>query len=343
MITSAGLPLHRREDWNEMTAPLESTSRPWWKRAWAWGLIAAILLAVVPPLVDADIKLQVSIVVVLVGWVLTAAVEQYISLDATQERLGTQLNHSTERLGEVRHQFGALVDAMEKLMPVANANERCQAFVTQVAANWSTIEDRNHMFFREILDAYHHEVAQFLVDLADGEAKIDSDKFYSFHSLPLDRIRELCMVHVDDLGYWSSRGGHKYLARQAEQIAAGQLKVERIFVLDNPLTDSDREVIAAHVQAGIKVKLAVRGDVPREARQHIIDQGVVTDANGEKMLVRSVRDAHDGQLQAHEWLSYRQDQVADAEHSFTTLWEYYSDEVEDDVHSLSTSRSSIDT
>jgi hypothetical protein len=326
-----------------MTAPLESTSRPWWKRAWAWGLIAAIVLAVVPPLLDADIKLQVSIVVVLIGWVLTAAIEQYISLDATQERLGRQLEQSTERLGEVRHQFGALLDAMGRLMPVANANERCQAFVTQLATNWSTIEDRNHQFFREILDAYHREVAQFLADLADGEAKIDSDKFYSFHSFQLDRIRELCMVHVDDLDYWSSRGGRKYLAHQAEQIAAGQLKVRRIFVLDNPLTDSGREVIAAHVQAGIKVKLAVRGEVPREARRHIIDQGVVADANGEKMLVRSVRDAHDGQSEGQEWLSYRQDQVADAEYSFTTLWEYHSDEVEDDVHTLSASQSVIDT
>jgi hypothetical protein len=73
----------------------------------------------------------------------------------------------------------------------------------------------------------------------------------------------------------------------------------------------------------------VRGSVPREARRHIVDQGVVTDAKGEKMLVRSVRGSQDGQSSDQESLSYRQDQIADAEYSFTTLWEYYSDEVED--------------
>lgn len=74
--------------------------------------------------------------------------------------------------------------------------------------------------------------------------------------------------------------------------------------------------------------LTVRENVPREARRHIVDQGIVTDANGEKMLVRSVKNSRDGQSVDQESLSYRQDQIADAEYSFTTLWEYYSDEVE---------------
>lgn len=117
-----------------------------------------------------------------------------------------------ERLEEVQLHLGAMVETMGRLMPVANASERCQMFVAQLAADWSTIEDQDRQFFREILDAYHREVAQFVNDLADGDAKINSDKFYSFHSLPFDRMRELCMVHVDDLEYWSSPGGRKYLA-----------------------------------------------------------------------------------------------------------------------------------
>lgn len=309
--------------------PIESASRPWWKRAWAWGLIAAIVLAVLPPLLDSDIKLQVSIVVVLIGWVLTAAIEQYIQLDTAQQRLGSQLEQVDGRLEEVQQHFAGLVEAMGRLIPVANASERCQAFVTQLATDWSTIEDKNHQFFREILDAYHREVAQFLSDLADEEAKINADKFYSFHSLPLDRIRELCMVHVDDLEYWSSPGGRKYLARQAEQIKANKLRVQRIFVLDGALTDSARKIIVAHVQAGINARLAVRENVPNDARRHIVDQGVVTDANGEKMLVRWVPGSRDGQSAGAESLSYRRDQIADAEYSFTTLWEYHSDEVEE--------------
>ncbi|MGH3780024.1 MAG: hypothetical protein ACRDRO_05150 [Pseudonocardiaceae bacterium] len=170
--------------------------------------------------------------------------------------------------------------------------------MSQLAADWSTIEDQNHQFFREILDAYHREAAQFFSDLADGEEKINSDKFYSFHSLPLDRICELCMIHVDDLGYWSSPGGRKYLARQAEQIKAGKLVVQRIFVLDDALTDPARDVIAAHVRAGIMTKITVRGDVPRDARRHIVDQGVVTDANGEKMLARSASTSRIGNRKA---------------------------------------------
>ncbi|MDQ3827672.1 MAG: hypothetical protein M3325_18890, partial [Actinomycetota bacterium] len=99
--------------WDEkMVASPELTSRPWWKRAWAWGLIAAIVLAILTPLFDADIKLQVSIVVVLIGWVLTAAIEQYLSLDATQQRLSTQMEQAAERLDEVRQHFAALVAAM---------------------------------------------------------------------------------------------------------------------------------------------------------------------------------------------------------------------------------------
>lgn len=309
--------------------PIESANRPWWKRAWAWGLIATIVLAVLPPLLDSDIKLQISIVVVLVGWVLTAAIEQYLQLDSAQERLGSQLEQVDGRLEEVQQHFAALVEAMGRLVPVANASERCQAFVTQLAIDWSTIENKNHQFFREILDAYHREVAQFLSDLADEEAKINADKFYSFHSLPLDRIRELCMVHVDDMEYWSSPGGRKYLARQAEQIKANKLRVQRIFVLDGALTDSARKIIVAHVQAGVNARLAVRENVPNDARRHIVDQGVVTDANGEKMLVRWVPGSRDGQSAGAESLSYRRDQITDAEYSFTTLWEYHSDEVEE--------------
>ncbi len=314
-----------------MMVTVESTSRPWWKRAWAWGLVAAIILAVIPALFEPDIRFQVSIVVVLIGWVLTAAIEQYIQLDTAQQQLGSQVDQVGKSLHEVQLRFAAMLQAMERLIPVANASERCQAFVAQLAADWSKIEDQDHQFFREILDAYHREVAQFVSDLADGEAKINSDKFYSFHSLPFDRMRELCMVHVDDLEYWSSPGGRKYLARQAEQIKAGKLTVRRIFVLNDLLTDSSRKVITAHTQAGIKARLTVRGSVPRAARRHIVDQGVVTDAKGEKMLVRSVRGSQDGQSCDQEWLSYRPDQIADAEYSFTTLWEYYSDEV-DDLH-----------
>lgn len=307
----------------------ESTSRPWWKRAWAWGLIATIVLAIVPPLLDPSGGWQVSLLAVLLGWVLTAAIEQYLQLDTAEQRLGGQLTQVDGRLEEVQQNFAALVEAMGRLMPVAKASVPCQAFVTQLAADWSTIENQNHQFFREILNGYHREVAQFVSDLADGEAKINADKFYSFHSLPLDRIRELCMVHVDDLEYWSSPGGRKYLARQAEQIKAEKLRVQRIFVLDGALTDSARKVIVAHVQAGINARLAVRENVPNDARRHIVDQGVVTDANGEKMLVRSVPGSRDGQSAGAESLSYRQDQIADAEHSFTTLWEYHSDEVEE--------------
>jgi hypothetical protein len=108
-----------------MTVPVESASRPWWKRAWAWGLIAAIVLAVLPPLFDSDIRLQVSIVVVLIGWVLTAAIEQYIQLDTAQQRLGSQVEQVSERLEEVQLRFGAMVEAMGRLMPVATASERC--------------------------------------------------------------------------------------------------------------------------------------------------------------------------------------------------------------------------
>lgn len=312
-----------------MTVPVESASRPWWKRAWAWGLIAAIVLAIVPPLMGSDIQLQVGIVVVLIGWVLTAAAEQYLQLDAAQQRLGSQMEQVEATLGEVQRDFAAMVDAMGRLMPVAGASERCQAFVSQLAADWSTIEERNHQFFREILDAYHREVAQFLSDLADGEAKINSDKFYSFHSLPLDRIRELCMVHVDDLGYWSSPEGRKYLSRQAELIKDEKLKVQRIFVMDGAMVDSARQVIEAHVKAGIKTKITVRENVPRDARRHIADQGFVTDANGEKMLVRSLRTSLDGPSEGQESLSYREDKIADAVYSFATLWEYHSDDFED--------------
>ncbi|HET9255002.1 MAG TPA: hypothetical protein VFO16_07335 [Pseudonocardiaceae bacterium] len=310
-----------------MTVPVEAAGRPWWKRAWAWGAIAAIVLAVVPPMVDSDIKLQVSIVVVLVGWVITAAVEQYLQIDAAQQMLGGQVRRLGEKVEETRLQVDALTDAMVRLVPVANASPQCQAFVAEVAGHWSAIEDQDHQFFRRIMDAYHREVAQFMSDLADGEAKIATGKFYSFHSLPLDQIRELSMVHVNGLAYWSSQPGRKYLARQAEQIKTGKLTVRRIFVLDDLMAEPAREIITAQARAGINVRIAKRGNLPPEARRHVIDQGVVTDTNGEKMLVQSVPQAEDEQLPSREWLFYRQDQVADAEYSFTTLWEDHGDEI----------------
>lgn len=326
-----------------MMVTVEPADRPWWKRAWAWGLIAAIALAIVPPLLDSDIKWQVSIVVVLIGWVLTAATEQYILLDASQQRVDSRLDRVSETLEDVQDRFGALIETMDRLMPVANASERCRAFVAQAVADWTKVEQQNHQFFREILDAFHRDFAQCLTDLAKGEAAVSPDKPYSFHSLPLDRICELRMIHVDDLEYWSTPAGRKYLARQADRIKSGKLRVKRIFVLDDLLTNPAQNAITAHVLAGIKVKLAVRGDVPPSAQRHIVDQGVVTDATGEKMLVRPVPSSRSEQSAVLESLSYRQDRVADAEYSFIRLWEDYSDEVEDVYPELAGKDASLST
>src|ERR1700736_4629294 len=102
-----------------MMVTVESTSRPWWKRAWAWGLVAGIVLAVVPALFDSDIRFQVSIVVVLIGWVLTAAIEQYIELDTAQQRLGSQVDQVGKSLDEAQLRLAAMLEAMGRLIPVA--------------------------------------------------------------------------------------------------------------------------------------------------------------------------------------------------------------------------------
>lgn len=86
-------------------------------------------------LFDSDIRFQVSIVVVFIGWVLAAAIEQYIELDTDQQRLGSQVDQPGKSLDEVQLRLATMLEAMGRLIPVTNASERCQAFVAQLAAD----------------------------------------------------------------------------------------------------------------------------------------------------------------------------------------------------------------
>jgi len=278
----------------------------------SWGLVVSLLLAFVPSLDQSNDDFQTGVILGLCGIAVTILVDQQIRLNA----LRRQMSDGTERA--VR-QVKATV---QQTLPLLQASEDFRHFAGQVCDNWQRVDEKESPFLYQILQDRVREFLGDVKSLGSGAIEIEATKPYSFRSASLAEFSAMLMVHSDDLGYWNTTRGRRYLNRQRVAITARELTVERIFVLEDEEIDEAELIIGEQCAAGILV-LIVRTDelTSGERREHDIDQGVVTDHRGTKMLMRPIPDVNRGGILSarFERLSYLPGEIQKAERSISFL------------------------
>ncbi len=290
-----------------MTLPYNSPRR----RA---GIVVGVLTATAGVAValttffsDVQPHTQISLLIALIGVLLGIAIDHYFKV-ADLER---SAKDAIDTVNTVRKE-------VESLGPIVHAPASFGEFGRRISPRWTTIEENDYTFFKDVLNAYKEDFSRRLSDLSDGSVCIASDAPYSFRSASFERMRQFEMVDLD-LDFWLTNRGKSYLYRQAEQIQRGQLIARRIFVANGDDHDAEREVIRAQTLAGIHdIRIVRHAAIRPEHRKHIVDQGVVTDEGGKKMLVRPLKDGT-------EILSYRSSEISLAEYSMRLLRDYSED------------------
>jgi hypothetical protein len=278
-----------------------------------WGLLVSLVLAFVPALDQSNDDFQTGVILGLCGIAVTILVDQQLRISA----LRRQMADGTDRA--VR-QIRATV---QQTLPLLQSSEDFRRFASQVCDNWQRVDAKESPFLHQILQDRVREFLGDVKSLGSGAIEIEATKPYSFRSASLTEFSAMLMVHSDDLGYWTTTRGRRYLNRQRQAIAAGELTVERIFVLEDEEIDEAESIISEQCAAGISV-LIVRTDelTSGERREHDIDHGVVTDHRGTKMLMRPIPDMKHagGILSARlERLSYLPGEIQKAERSIAFL------------------------
>jgi hypothetical protein len=278
-----------------------------------WGLFVSVALAFIPSLDQSNPDFQTGIIIGLSGIAVTIMVDQQIRLAALRRAM-------LERTDLAVRQVRATV---QETIPLLQSNEDARRFVGTVCQNWQKIDEKRSPFLHRILTDRVGEFLSDITSLGSGAIDIEATRPFSFRSANLDEFSAMLMVHSDDLGFWMTVRGRRYLNRQREAIGAGELTVERIFVLEDEEIDDGEPIIAEQCAAGIKV-LIVRTDelTPGERREHDVDQGVVTDRHGTKMLMRPIPEVRrpGGIMSARlERLSYLPGEIQKAERSIAFL------------------------
>lgn len=304
-----------------MNQGTRSEARRWWRRPWVWGVGLSLLLGLASALLDQDsTAVQLALVAVLAGTAVGLLVDHYVRFDDIREDLrAAHVSGNAEILG-----------ALARANPIMRATHSCQVFAAGIAADWKRIEESKGRFHKTIFVELQQEFAEKVHDLAEGRLDIDADCSYSFRRQPLEQFQEMRMVHAQELSYWDSTPGRRYLDRQREAISAGRLVVERIFVLSGADLDRARPIIERHLNAGIKVSVVVREEVVGADRSHQVDHGVIIDDDRRKIVVRPRADAGgDGDPPARqlETISDRPGDIAAAESSIAVLRNNYAQEV----------------
>jgi hypothetical protein len=279
----------------------------------AWGLLVSVLLAFIPSFDQSNVDFQTGVIIGLSGIAVTIMVDQQLRIGALRREM---LNRTDLAVRQVQ-------TTVQQTIPLLQSNEDARRFVSQVCENWQKIDQKRSPFLHQILT---DRVREFLADmhsLGSGAIEIEATRPYSFRSANLDEFSAMLMVHSDDLTFWEGVRGKRYLHRQRAAIQAGELTVERIFVLEDDEIDQAEAIIAEQCAAGIKVRI-VRTDelTPGERREHDVDQGVVTDRRGAKMLMRPIPELKrsSGLMSARlERLSYLPGEIQRAERSINFL------------------------
>jgi hypothetical protein len=251
------------------------SSRRWWQRAWLWGLLITVAIALASALGQST-HWQLTIVLVLATLALTTLVEIYAAVES---------NHS--QLDQARRSISLLQQTASRLSPLATAPAPFRDFVEHVARNQRKIETDGHRFLHIMARTLQEEFQEAVQSIAEGHIEIDANAAYSFRSASLGEFRLMRMVHVRGLDFWESRPGIAYLERQRHAVREGRLSVERVFVLSSGQVSAAREIIFAQIEAGIRVLVVINDQkVSHQIARYAIDMGIVEDVNGARMVVR---------------------------------------------------------
>lgn len=268
------------------------------------------MLAIVPPWIDPRHEyIQVGILIALVSVCLGLMIEQHFHGEQVSEMFESGFTANGDRI----------VGLLKDLSAILAAPPECKACVEQLVAKWELIGHRGDVgVFREIRTAKAAEFVNSLGELASGAVTVGIDSPYSVRSRPFDDVASYRAVSVGPLEFWQGRYGQHYLAEQGDAITEHGVIVERVFVIDDGDQAIAEPIIRAQVAAGVKVWVVLDSQIPDAYRAHVVDQGVITFAGGEALLMQPLAPAY-GRRADRERLSLIAAEIAAAEFSLSQL------------------------
>jgi hypothetical protein len=267
---------------------------------------------------EKDAALQVALVAALAATAVALLIDQYVRFDDVRDGLRSAYTSGN----------ADILRAMKMANPIMRATHSYQELAAGLVDDWRRVEQTKNKLHAQVFEAARREFAKKLHDLAEGRVEIDAESPYGFRRQPMEQFRSMHMVQIRGLAYWDTQPGKKYLDLQSRAIRAGELAVERIFVLDNGDLEAARPVVERHAVAGIAVRIVIRDDVVKDDLRHLVEQGLIIDDNDHKIVIRPVAGGGAGASRfPRELISDQLDDVATAVESISVLRNDYAEDL----------------
>lgn len=279
-----------------------------------WGVLVSVALGGFSLLIEGvDADLKIAAVITLLGIATTLVVE----LRFQSEESAVELHADVRQLHETQQAFDAHLD---RFTDYVGAPGSCREFLADIAGDWRRIDERSSVFLDWLRQDAEREFRARLHELASGRGTVDRHSRHYFRTHPLIDFARIRSVDATLTNYWNTGSGRKYLESQRSGIAAGNLEVSRVFVLPKARLAAARDIVRRHVQAGVRVTIAVREDVEADPDVPAFeDMSLVTDRSGVTgvLMPRSAQEP--------EIFTTEERQVAHAEEVVEFLAQYAND------------------
>lgn len=209
---------------------------------------------------------RLALLVTLVGVILTLVIDAFF-------RREESIHHDQNQLAEIS-------SALAITKSLADAPSECQAFVREIAEQWTRIDDRNSAILLKLREARQRAFTEDMRDLANGRSSLGRRQEFRPGILPA--LTKMTALSATGNDYWWTGRDTTYLAAERSAVTGGGLTLHRILVLSK--TDIDGailELLRKQLDAGIVLEVVIREEVsPLDQGCLTADRALVIDKGG---------------------------------------------------------------
>lgn len=250
---------------------------------------------------------RLALVVTLAGVTLTLVIDAFF-------RREESIHHDENRLAEISA-------ALAITKSLADAPSDCQAFVREIAEQWTRIDDRNSAILLKLREARQRAFTEDMRDLANGQSPLGRRQEFRPGILP--ELTKMTALSASGNDYWWTGRDTSYLAAERSAVASGGLTLNRILVLSNAEIDSAMlGVLQEQLDAGILLDVVVREEVaPLDQKCLTDDRALVTDKGDIVGVVIPGNDGQDAAVDAGHF-TINEDRIENTRDILRTLAPY---------------------
>ncbi|NDU72249.1 hypothetical protein GWI34_06370 [Actinomadura sp. DSM 109109] len=250
---------------------------------------------------------RLALLVTLVGVTLTLVIDAFF-------RREESIHHDQNHLAEI-------ASALAITKSLADAPAECQAFVREIAEQWTRIDERNSAILLKLREARQRVFTEDMRDLANGQSPLG--RRHEFRPGILPELAEMTALSATGNDYWWTGRDTTYLAAERSAIAEGGLTLHRILVLSNAELDGPMlGILREQLDAGIVLDVVIREEVsPLDQKCLTGDRALVTDKGGIVGVVIPGNDADDAVVDAGHF-TINEERIQNARGILQTLAPY---------------------